>query len=379
VNANVEGCEIKVLDGLAAFLPTVKVLPVEYDSRHAREALGRRLLGPTHELYIGTMLLDRGEGAYVRADLAERKPRPSCFEKPSRRRSRSTCAERGLSQHRTTTPLLRWARGELSCRPVPEQDTLHGDAPSRPVYLTHIPRSGGTSVIRAFAASIPMVHVYPSPLLDDTIVAKLSTSYLLSLPQARLTETKLFAPHLPHAVSSLLENLDLFTITVLRDPVQRVRSVLDLMLGDEQTDDPQALERFYGESEWAHGWFMANQLAYYLGATPDQVWIPVPLNGSADDQRRLQSQLGSIDALVSSACGTLETIDAVGTTENLDEFLGLLERRLGLPMMLQQGRRANRSRGRELTNTLRRRIEKTTEADREIYAYAQKVLVRRRA
>jgi hypothetical protein len=123
---------------------------------------------------------------------------------------------------------------------------------------------------------------------------------------------------------------------------------------------------------------MANQLAYYLGATPDQVWIPAPLNGSAEDQRRLQSQLGSIDALVSSACGTLETIDAVGTTEHLDEFLGLLERRLGLSLMLLQGRRANRSRGRELTNTLRRRSERTTEADREIYAYDQKVLVRHR-
>jgi hypothetical protein len=61
-----------------------------------------------------------------------------------------------------------------------------------------------------------MAHVYPSPLLDDTIVAKLSASYLLSRPQARLAETKLFAPPLPHAVSSLLENLDLFTITVLR-------------------------------------------------------------------------------------------------------------------------------------------------------------------
>ena len=267
---------------------------------------------------------------------------------------------------------------ELWCPPVREQDTLPGNAPSRPIYLTHVPRSGGTSVIRAFAASIPTAHVYPNPLLDDTITAKLSASYLLSLPQARLTETKLFAPHLPHAVSSLLEHLDVLTITVLRDPVQRVRSVLDLMLGDDQTGNPQALERMYDDSEWAHGWFVANQLAYYLGATPDQIWIPVPLNGSAEDQRRLQGQLGSIDALVSSACRTLETIDVVGTTDDLDEFLGRLERRLGLHLTRKQGHRANRSRGRELTNALRRRIAKATEADREIYAYAQQVLARQR-
>jgi FkbM family methyltransferase len=70
LKVDVEGCEIEVLEGLAAMLPTVQVVYVEYDSRHARKALDR-LLDGTHELYVGNMFLDQGECSYLRADIAE--------------------------------------------------------------------------------------------------------------------------------------------------------------------------------------------------------------------------------------------------------------------------------------------------------------------
>jgi FkbM family methyltransferase len=70
LKVDVEGCEIEVLTSLTALLPTVKALFIEYDSRHARRALGR-LVDETHELYSGKMLLDQGECVYLRADLAD--------------------------------------------------------------------------------------------------------------------------------------------------------------------------------------------------------------------------------------------------------------------------------------------------------------------
>jgi FkbM family methyltransferase len=70
LKVDVEGCEVQVLEGLADLLPTVKVLFVEYDSRHDRKALGR-LLDATHELYVANMFLDQGECTYLRADVAE--------------------------------------------------------------------------------------------------------------------------------------------------------------------------------------------------------------------------------------------------------------------------------------------------------------------
>ena len=70
VKLDIEGTEIEVLEELVPWLPTIKVLYVEYDSRQARKALGR-LLDATHDLYLGVYLtLDQGECTYVRQDVA---------------------------------------------------------------------------------------------------------------------------------------------------------------------------------------------------------------------------------------------------------------------------------------------------------------------
>lgn len=70
LKVDVEGCEVEVLESLAGLLPTVKVLYVEYDSREARRDI-ERLLDPTHDLYVGKLLLDQGECVYLRKDLAD--------------------------------------------------------------------------------------------------------------------------------------------------------------------------------------------------------------------------------------------------------------------------------------------------------------------
>jgi FkbM family methyltransferase len=70
LKVDVEGAEVEVLTSLAHLLPTVKILYVEYDSRHARRAIAQ-LVDSTHELYIGSEFLDQGEVVYLRKDLAD--------------------------------------------------------------------------------------------------------------------------------------------------------------------------------------------------------------------------------------------------------------------------------------------------------------------
>jgi hypothetical protein len=70
LKVDVEGAEVEVLQSLGSLLPTVKVLYVEYDSRHARRAIAA-LIEETHELYVGSLLLDQGEIIYLRRDLAD--------------------------------------------------------------------------------------------------------------------------------------------------------------------------------------------------------------------------------------------------------------------------------------------------------------------
>ncbi len=67
---DVEGVEVDVLVSLRDFVPALKALYLEYDSRTARREIAA-LVEDTHDLYKGALLLDQGEIVYVRRDLAE--------------------------------------------------------------------------------------------------------------------------------------------------------------------------------------------------------------------------------------------------------------------------------------------------------------------
>jgi FkbM family methyltransferase len=71
LKVDVEGVEVDVLMSLADLFATMKIVYVEYDSRRARRLIAA-LLDPTHELYVGSMLLDQGEVIYLRRDIADR-------------------------------------------------------------------------------------------------------------------------------------------------------------------------------------------------------------------------------------------------------------------------------------------------------------------
>jgi len=71
LKVDVEGVEVDVLMSLADLFPTMKIVYLEYDSRRARRMIAA-LLEPTHELYVGRLLLDQGEIIYLRRDYAER-------------------------------------------------------------------------------------------------------------------------------------------------------------------------------------------------------------------------------------------------------------------------------------------------------------------
>lgn len=72
LKVDVEGCEVEVLRSLAAYLPTVQALHVEYDSRTARREI-ERMMAPTHELYFSMLqALDQGEAVYLHHDHTDR-------------------------------------------------------------------------------------------------------------------------------------------------------------------------------------------------------------------------------------------------------------------------------------------------------------------
>ena len=65
-----EGCEVPILEALSDLLPSVKVIYLEYHSDDDRKAFDR-LLGDTHLLLHGHMMVHLGEVTYVARDAFE--------------------------------------------------------------------------------------------------------------------------------------------------------------------------------------------------------------------------------------------------------------------------------------------------------------------
>ena len=65
-----EGCEVPILEALSDLLPRVKVVYLEYHSDDDRKAFDR-LLGETHLLMHGMMMVHLGEVTYVAKDAIE--------------------------------------------------------------------------------------------------------------------------------------------------------------------------------------------------------------------------------------------------------------------------------------------------------------------
>ena len=65
-----EGCEVPILEALSDLLPRVKILYLEYHSDDDRKAFDR-ILGDTHLLMHGKMLVHLGEVTYVAKDAFE--------------------------------------------------------------------------------------------------------------------------------------------------------------------------------------------------------------------------------------------------------------------------------------------------------------------
>jgi FkbM family methyltransferase len=66
-----EGCELPILQALAALLPTVQVLYVEFNSKDAWRELDR-VLADTHELFGASVLFESGELLYLSKDRYRR-------------------------------------------------------------------------------------------------------------------------------------------------------------------------------------------------------------------------------------------------------------------------------------------------------------------
>jgi hypothetical protein len=242
----------------------------------------------------------------------------------------------------------------------------------RLVFL-HIMKVGGSSLSDMVRRLIPQDRVRMHVFLDDLVL----------MPPQLLRQMSLIGGHIPYEALSYIPG-PYSTLTVLRDPYQRLLSHFGHLREVRSAHRDLTLEQFVFDDEFAalSGNYQARQLVHQIdlkGAW--QTYSPAErcrlAGGDPDGEYPLQSLFDSApvtmpdDQLFDQAAKTLADIDYVGITENLDQTGAAIARLFGAPARPLD--RLNSSRGvdpSEIDARIRRRIEERTAVDRQLYEIA---------
>jgi hypothetical protein len=243
--------------------------------------------------------------------------------------------------------------------------------PGRPnLVFLHLMKTGGTSLSDLLSRWYPRGSARAHFHLDE----------LALTPPPVLSHLGFIGGHIP------FEGLDLIpsgfrSICVLRDPVSRTLSHLATLRANSPAHRDMSVEEFVSGERIASGNYQARQLAHTIGLSG--AWISYsPENRCREigvdefGDRPLQALFDSSPLLMSEgellekAAANLEKIDFVSTTEHLDDLAEPLAGLLG--RHAEPVPRLNRSHAPapEISDRIRRIIERRTAVDRELHELA---------
>jgi len=232
----------------------------------------------------------------------------------------------------------------------------------QPFFFVHVMKTGGATLRQHIYANFQPGDVYPVPKRDDMDRAWL-VDYLLALSPERRAAIRGYTGHFPFVASELL-GIDLVTLTIVRDPVERTISYLKHCKRYHEHHRELDLEEIYHD-EFEFPCFIHNHQAKIFSMT-------------AED--RLESYMDVIDVddqRLEIAKENLEKVDVIGLQESYDEFLDLLRQRFGWRFDRGRNRRVGREQW-EVAPDFRRRIVEDNAADMAFYEHAKRVHEQRR-
>jgi len=196
---------------------------------------------------------------------------------------------------------------------------MQGNSSPDRVFFIHVMKTAGTSLVSYIRDAIPPERVYPCRGIDfddpgDTRVY-MNVPRLLAVPEARRENIHVYTGHFPFMAHTLLR-ADLATITVLREPVDRVISILKQFKRTNPRFRDASLSQVY-EDQGVFRWYVSNHQARVFALRPD------------DGAESILFPLAMDDSRLDIACDNLARCDIVGLTENFEEFIAEVNRRFG--------------------------------------------------
>ena len=255
------------------------------------------------------------------------------------------------------------------------------DQPHR-FFLVHIRKTAGTALRRRLINHFGEAAVYPTQGVDgtDPVTLMLSVDLLRERLAARGDQIKVITGHFPLCATEMIDGR-FTTLTLLRDPVERVLS----SLRNEQKSNPagrkMSLEQIYDAAgEFAE--FTHNRMAKALAFTPAEVEHPGAWVMSVLSIREVARAFELADpeaprpeftrAHLDRAKERLAGIDAFGLQEHFEDFCDQLTARFGWD--LGEPVRVNTTEPVEVSDSFRARIAEDNAFDIELYEFAQRLL-----
>lgn len=219
-------------------------------------------------------------------------------------------------------------------------------------FFLHLQKTGGTSFTFQLRSNFAEDEVYPDLTHDDAFRSYMHIDYLLALPAERVERTRCYLGHFPYFVTDVLGG-DFVTLTVLRDPVERV---LSLLRNEARYRPGRSLEEIYDDPAFVEQFARDHQARMFSMTATD----------------RPESFLDVVevdDARLATAKRNLERVDILGLHEHFGEFLTRVKRTLGWSIPVVPRQRLS-ERG-TVSDALRSRIAEDSTADAELYEYAR--------
>jgi hypothetical protein len=227
------------------------------------------------------------------------------------------------------------------------------------LFFVHIQKTAGGTLRHNIRANLAPEEIYPAggPYDAEPLDAYWAIPRLVSLPKARRDQIRAYVGHFPYIASELL-GIELVTMTVLRDPVERTISYLKMRSKDPERAG-QSFEQIY-DNPFDFPCFILNHQTKIFAMTRDD---------------KLETFMDVIDVdrdRLEIAKQNLRKIDILGLQERYPEMLDAVAQRFGW----QTGEVENThvSEGEwDVPDGLRERIAEDNAIDIEFYRFAQEL------